>query len=658
MITVFLNASTADGYNPYRITRDGIEWEVLDIHDPWSHIGYWGDHQIIYLLRLLESRERFSPGELSGRLAERLYAYASVPYEIGGFEKITHDPGHSITFNDALHNRLEKLAKETGGDGKLLADANGEVALVSLAEKLLVPVLVKLSNLVPEGGIWLNTQRPEWNDANNALAGWGLSMVTVYYIRRYLGFLDEIFAGDETLPVSAPVATLLREITGIFGGIADVEWNDERRFETLKSLGEAGARHREAVYSRQPGAGAVVPASEIRAFIAAALPVIDQSILANRRSDGTYHSYNLLSLGNGRAHVKHLSLMLEGQVAVLSSGALKPEEVVALLRAMRQSDLFREDQHSYLLYPDREVAPFLSRNALPKDWKTRAPALDKLVASGGRSIVTLDANGGAHFAAELTNTRDLDAALDAAGVKTDRESVLELWEEVFQHSAFTGRSGGMFGFEGLGSIYWHMVAKLLLAIQENHARALASGAPPAVTDSLRTAYIDARNGLGFTKTPAVYGAFPTDPYSHTPAHAGAQQPGMTGQVKEEILTRLGELGVHFTDGCLAFDPRLLPLEEFFDKPHAFHYVDATCNDTTWTLPAHSLGFTCCQVPVCYRLADTGSITVEHSDGTSKALPATTLSAADSAAILARDGTVKRVLVEVPRGLIHPAAPAA
>jgi hypothetical protein len=53
-ISRFLNASTADGFNTYRVTRDGIDWEVPDPHDPWSNIGYWGDHQIIYLLKLLE----------------------------------------------------------------------------------------------------------------------------------------------------------------------------------------------------------------------------------------------------------------------------------------------------------------------------------------------------------------------------------------------------------------------------------------------------------------------------------------------------------------------------------------------------------------------------------------------------------------------------
>ena len=64
MICRFLNASTADGYNPYRITRNGIDWEVVDPHDPWSYIGYWGDHQIIYLLKLLEILNRHDPATL------------------------------------------------------------------------------------------------------------------------------------------------------------------------------------------------------------------------------------------------------------------------------------------------------------------------------------------------------------------------------------------------------------------------------------------------------------------------------------------------------------------------------------------------------------------------------------------------------------------
>ena len=59
-------------------------------------------------------------------------------------------------------------------------------------------------------------------------------------------------------------------------------------------------------------------------------------------------------------------------------------------------------------------------------------------------------------------------------------------------------------------------------------------------------YYEINEGIGVHKSPALYGAFPTDPYSHTPAGKGAQQPGMTGQVKEDILSRFGELGVFVT----------------------------------------------------------------------------------------------------------------
>ena len=67
-------------------------------------------------------------------------------------------------------------------------DVSIQAQVVNLLEKLLVPLLSKLGNLVVDGGIWLNTQRPEWNDANNALVGKGLSVVTAAYLRRFINF--------------------------------------------------------------------------------------------------------------------------------------------------------------------------------------------------------------------------------------------------------------------------------------------------------------------------------------------------------------------------------------------------------------------------------------------------------------------------------------
>ncbi len=655
MIAIFLNASTADGYNPYRITRGGIEWEVEDPHDPWSHIGYWGDHQIIYLLRLLESYERFEPGKLARSLNEGRFAYARVPYEIKNFAELLRDPRHSIHFNATLHKELLARAGEIGNDGKLQAAPDGGVLLVSLAEKLLVPLLAKLSNLIPGGGIWLNTQRPEWNDANNALAGWGLSLVTVAYLRRYLHFLDQMFAaaGDSVL-LSAEVARFAKAISTVLrradGAAAPT------RFEILAALGRAGEQHRQAVYRGELGVPTAVPTPEVRQLIAAATRVVDATLRANRRGDGLFHSYNLLNLSGSQASVGYLDLMLEGQVAVLSSGLLEPAEALSLLHALRHSNLFRADQHSYLLYPDREVTPFLSRNTLPAGWEKQVPALALLVKGGWREIMVLAEDGSAHFQADLANAASLSARLDRlAGEKhwrqaisQDRAALLELWEAVFHHGAFTGRSGSMFAFEGLGSIYWHMIAKLLLAAEENHRRAVAVAAPAEIVTGLRAAYYDIRRGLGFTKSPAVYGAFPTDPYSHTPRHLGAQQPGMTGQVKEEILARWAELGIQVNDGTLSFEPKLLRRSEFFAEPPEFTYIAANGNRQIWRLPAESLAFTYCQVPICYRLTERASITLETSFGGTKNIAGQKLSQADSKEIFSRSGVIARLSVGIPR----------
>ena len=42
MIAKFLNNSTADGYNPYRVFRDGFDWEVQEPHNPWADSAIGG----------------------------------------------------------------------------------------------------------------------------------------------------------------------------------------------------------------------------------------------------------------------------------------------------------------------------------------------------------------------------------------------------------------------------------------------------------------------------------------------------------------------------------------------------------------------------------------------------------------------------------------
>ena len=254
MICKFVNASTADGYNPYRITKAGIDWEKPDPHDPWANIGYWGDHQIIYLLKFLEFSNDHHPGTLRDFLTRDLFCYANVPYKIKPYQDLLDDPHNTIDFDEATDELIEQRVSQVGADGRLIWDKNGSVYYVNLTEKLLATMLSKLSNFIPEGGIWMNTQRPEWNDANNALVGYGVSMVTLYYTRRYQQYLLDLFANTELeeVAISEEIDALLKSINSTFEDNKQLlagKINDADRKRVVDALGEAGGDFRSSIYA-------------------------------------------------------------------------------------------------------------------------------------------------------------------------------------------------------------------------------------------------------------------------------------------------------------------------------------------------------------------------------------------------------------------------
>jgi hypothetical protein len=676
VIAKFVNASTADGFNPYRVTTDGIDWEAPAPEDPWAGIGYWGDHQIVYLLKFLEACRRYHPGLLQELLVRQAFSYADVPYRIRPYDEVLANPHETITFDRQRQAQVEGRVRRIGADGKLLPEVAGDDAAagavypVSLAEKLLVPILAKLSNLVVDGGIWMNTQRPEWNDANNALVGNGLSMVTLCYLRRHLRLCLDLFqdAADRQVPISAEVCQWLDRAAAVLREHAAVLERpiicDHTRKAVLDGLGRAFSDYRGEVYAHGFSGRQVRRLGDLAELLRQALPYLDHSIQASRRPDGLYHAYNLLELSadGKRAAIGRLYEMLEGQVAVLSSGLLGAEQALGVITALLDSAMYRPDQRSFTLYPDRRLSGFFQKNVIPPQRVTANPLLAALLLAGDRTVVEEDVAGHFRFNAAFRNARFLRAALDrlaadarlAALVAAHASDVLALYELVFRHRQFTGRSGTMYGYEGLGCIYWHMVAKLLVAVQECYFRAEAAGEDPPVVDALGRAYYRIREGLGFNKDARTYGAFPTDPYSHTPAHGGARQPGMTGQVKEEILTRWGELGVRVEGGAVAFRPTLLRRREFLQAPREWTCYDSQGRPEQVPLPAESLAFTFCQVPVVYRLTDgaAGQVTVLHASGRREDLPGDALPPHASQAVLARGGQIARIEVVIPRAEIR------
>lgn len=660
MIYKFLNATTFDGYNPYRVTKGGFDWETIEPDDPWSYIGYWGDHQIIYLLKFLEFSEKCAPGKLETYFDKTHFVYANVPYRIKSFKDILENPKDTIDFDHKADQKIREKRVKLGADGAILRNENGAIYQVNFVEKILATLLAKLSNFIPEGGIWMNTQRPEWNDANNALVGNGVSMVTLYYLRRFLHFFKSVFATSkkQQVEISHELAAFFRSVFETFDNAKDLlsgSINDKERQQILAGVGEIASDYRMKIYEQGlSGRKESVTLSDIKNFVNLSLVYLEHSIKANKRPDFLYHAYNLMTVENdGGVSIAYLSEMLEGQVAVLSSGLLTSKEVLQLLDALKRSKLFREDQYSYLLYPNKDLPRFTEKNNIPASSVDSSSLLKRLIEDGNFDIIEQDINGLYHFNGNFKNANDLSAALDllskteyAPLLVADKEKILQIFEQIFNHKAFTGRSGTFFGYEGLGSIYWHMVSKLQLAVQECCLKAIEDQESEEVIGRLLAHYYEINEGIGVHKSPSLYGAFPTDPYSHTPAGRGAQQPGMTGQVKEDILSRFGELGVFIKDGQISFNPCLLRKEEFISKYEMFNYVDIYSRNQQIALEVDSLCFTFCQIPIIYKFSDTVGITVIFKDNTYTEVDSLTLDVSISTPIFERTGEIIKIIVQV------------
>ncbi|MGB5435245.1 MAG: hypothetical protein WBM98_05070 [Maribacter sp.] len=660
MIHKFLNATTFDGYNPYRVTKGGFDWETIEPDDPWSYIGYWGDHQIIYLLKFLEFIEDYYPNKLATYFKQDLFVYANVPYKIKNYQDILANPKDTIEFDHELDQRIAQKRTELGVDGALLRDENYFIYKVNLVEKLLATVLAKVSNFIPEGGIWMNTQRPEWNDANNALVGNGVSMVTLYYLRRFLNFLEGVVknGSGEVSEISLELAEFFNKVLSTLQDNEEIlsgKVSDAARKTVMDGLGTAGSDYRSIIYENGFSSDkAAITKNDLLRFLEISKKYLDHSIDANKRDDNLFHAYNLMTIKNdSEVSISYLPEMLEGQVAVLSSGYISGNASLELLDALKASALFRPDQYSYILYPNKELPRFDVKNNIPTKNVEASALLKQLLKDGNKQIVLQDVKGNYHFNGTFNNAKSVKEALSKLPteqygelIEKDKDLLLDTFEEIFDHKSFTGRSGTFFGYEGLGSIYWHMVSKLLLSVQETCLLAVENKESEVIIGKLLDHYYEINEGIGVHKSPELYGAFPTDPYSHTPATKGAQQPGMTGQVKEDILSRFGELGVFVTKGKLLFNPRLLRKEEFLKMAKTFTFTDINKEIKEIELDKGSLCFTYCQIPIIYKLAEKEGLKIMMEDDSILEYDKLSLDLATSKKVFERTGEIKQIIASI------------
>jgi hypothetical protein len=184
-------------------------------------------------------------------------------------------------------------------------------------------------------------------------------------------------------------------------------------------------------------------------------------------------------------------------------------------------------------------------------------------------------------------------------------------------------------------------------VQENYLVARELDANSEETQKLSEFYYSVRAGIGFNKTPQNYGAFPTDPYSHTPKQAGAQQPGMTGQVKEEVITRFVELGIEVQQATVRINPSLLKPSEFLKEAAQFDCQNVLGEACSYRIEKDQLAFTYCQVPFIYCKSDKASIDCYFSDGSIQSFDGLELSKKVSQHLFTRDNNVIKIQVHLP-----------
>ena len=118
---------------------------------------------------------------------------------------------------------------------------------------------------------------------------------------------------------------------------------------------------------------------------------------------------------------------------------------------------------------------------------------------------------------------------------------------------------------------------------------------------------------------------------------------MTGQVKEEVITRLIELGVFVSSGYFVLILSSLESLSFSRKKtiKLFRYKWKTMSES---LNAGELGFTYCQIPIVYHQSDSTTIRITFENGEVKKIDGDTIDDQISQLIFDKTGEVIKINV--------------
>ena len=123
---------------------------------------------------------------------------------------------------------------------------------------------------------------------------------------------------------------------------------------------------------------------------------------------------------------------------------------------------------------------------------------------------------------------------------------------------------------------------------------------------------------------------------------------MTGQVKEELITRRMELGLRFNSGEIRFSPSLLLEDEWrMDERDWLIPAGDRVPARKISIPTPGLGFQMCGVPVVYQRGDGPTrIHLVDSEGNHRLIEGDVIDADTARGIFERDGRVSMITVDI------------
>ena len=205
----------------------------------------------------------------------------------------------------------------------------------------------------------------------------------------------------------------------------------------MDGLGRVASRYRANLYAHGIQKGpTLIEASSLAEFCSLAskaiLPTLQQAIQENHLA----HSYTILHVTSEESiQIETLSLMLEGQIAALTSGMLGAADALALLNALEKSPLYSTRLGSYLLYADKNLPTFSARNRIAPNDIVRLTLVRKLIKKNDQRLIARTANGQHYFSPSLVNASELTNLLDLLreegyeSADRDRANILALYEK-------------------------------------------------------------------------------------------------------------------------------------------------------------------------------------------------------------------------------------